>query len=217
MPTTLALPQPLRPQTPPPRESPPILGPDANGITMTADEFDAVDEWDENFDYELIQGVVVVNPIPVPSERGPNEELGHWLLVYRDLRPGGSVLDATLPEEYVHLTNGSRRRADRLIWCGLGRLPNPKIDVATVAVEFVSRRRRDWRRDYEEKRIEYQAVGIREYWIIDRFRRTMTVYFLDGSERTIEDNTTYETPLLPGFQLPVGRLFQIADQWADEG
>lgn len=191
------------------------LGSESNGIILSPEEFDAIDDWDEDFRYELIRGVLIVNPVPVPGESGPNDELGYWLRGYRDRPASGSTLDATLPEQYVYLPDGSRRRADRLIWCGLGRLPDVKVDVATIGIEFVSRRRRDWRRDYVEKRAEYLAIGMKEYWIIDRFRRTMTVYFADGTERTVEDNTTYETPLLPGFQLPVGRLFQIADQWAD--
>ncbi|MCC7423733.1 MAG: Uma2 family endonuclease [Planctomycetaceae bacterium] len=188
---------------------------ESNGLILSPEEFDAVEDWDEDYRYELIRGVVVVNPIPACGERGPNEELGYWLLGYRDLNPKGSALDATLSEQFVYLPDGSRRRADRLIWCGLGRLPNPKSDVATIGVEFVSRRRRDWRRDFIDKRGEYRGVGMKEYWVIDRFRRKMTVFLLDGSEKTIDDNTTYDTPLLPGFQLPLGRLLQIADQWAE--
>jgi len=42
-------------------------------------------------------------------------------------------------------------------------------------VEFPSRRPADQRRDYDEKQAEYRD-GVREYWIVDRFRRHMTVY-----------------------------------------
>ena len=89
-----------------------VLGPELNGTLMTPEEFDAVDEYDENYVYELIHGVLVGNPIPLETEVGPNEYLGYLLLAYweRDLQK--SALDATLPERYIR-TKDSRRRADR--------------------------------------------------------------------------------------------------------
>ena len=90
------------------------------------------------------------------------------------------------------------------------------MDVPTIAVEFVSRRRRDLLRDYEEKRREYLALGVAEYWIIDRFRRTMTVYHNPPrvpAEQVVAENEVYHTDLLPGFELPLARLLAVADQW----
>ena len=71
-------------------------------------------------------------------------------------------------------------------------------------------------RDYEEKRDEYLAAGVKEYWIIDRFRRVMTVYRkgLAGPTYDIVTETqSYETGLLPGFVLPLSRLLAKADAW----
>ena len=145
----------------------------SNGMLLTPEEFDAIVDYDEAYTYELIRGVVIVNPIPSEAESDPNEELGHLLRSYQDSHPA-STLDKTLSERYLR-TPDSRRRADRVIWAGLGRVPDPRSDVPAIAVEFVSRRKRDQRRDYGEKRREYLAIGVMEYWIIDRFRRTMTV------------------------------------------
>ena len=88
--------------------------------------------------------------------------------------------------------------------------------MPTIAVEFVSKRRRDQRRDYEEKRREYLAIGVAEYWIIDRFRRTMTIYRPGEAEKVVPENGTYRTDLLPGFELVPARLFAVADEWRDE-
>ena len=52
-----------------------------------------------------------------------------------------------------------------------------------------------------------------EYWIIDRFRRTMTVSFGDGTERVVAENESYESSLLPGFVLPLQKLMAISDRW----
>jgi Uma2 family endonuclease len=187
------------------------------GALMTPAEFDAAGEWDDDYRYELIHGVLAVSPLPLPAETGPNETLGHWLLTCRGIHPQGSALDGTLPEQYVR-TRDSRRRADRLIWVGLGRAPNRRRDIPNVAVEFVSRSRRDWLRDYVEKRREYLALGIDEYWIIDRFRRTLTVVRLQGKrykQQIVREGETYRPALLPGFELPLAELLAVADRWAD--
>jgi Uma2 family endonuclease len=159
--------------------------------------------------------VVIVSPIPGEAECDPNEELAVLLRAYRSTHPHGIALDATLPERYISVPGG-RRRADRVIWTGLGRLPDPAKDIPSIAAEFVSRRRRDRVRDHEEKRDQYRAVGVREYWIIDRFARQMTVFLAapaEPAEGVIKADETYRTPLLPGFELPLAKLLQLADAW----
>jgi hypothetical protein len=90
---------------------------------MTPEEFDAVERYNENYRYELIHGVLVVSPLPLAQETGPNELLGNLLFVYHEQNPQGTALDCTLPEQYI-ATADSRRRADRVLWAGLGRLPD---------------------------------------------------------------------------------------------
>ena len=187
------------------------LSPRLAGTLMTPEEFDAVEDCDENWRYELVHGVLVVVPPASAGERGPNDELGYLLRTYRDRHPEGQALDLTLYESLVR-TPDSRRRADRLIWIGLGRKPNVRRDPPTIAIEFVSKTLRDRRRDYDEKRAEYMAVGVREYWIIDRFHRQMTVIRSGLPDLVVGAASTYQTPLLPGFELPLGKLFQIADE-----
>ena len=191
-----------------------VLGPESAGMLMTPKEFDAVEEYDESFRYELIHGVLVVSPISLPQERGPNELLGHYLLLYQESHPQGSCLDLTLPQEYVRVPGG-RRLADRLIWAGLGYVPDPRRETASIAVEFVSAGRRNRRRDYLEKRRDYQEAGLKEYWIIDRFQRTMTVIQLRGkksADKIIREGQGYEPALLPGFEVPLAKLLQAADR-----
>src|SRR6266516_1426349 len=121
-----------------------VLGLESAGILMTPEEFDAIEEYDANYRYELVHGVLVVSPIPLPEETGPNELLGRFLLNYQEEHPQGAVLDGTLPQQYVR-TRTSRRLADPLIGPGLGRPANPRRDLPTIAVEFVSAGRRNRR------------------------------------------------------------------------
>jgi Uma2 family endonuclease len=192
-----------------------VLGLDSAGALMTLVEFDAVKECDENYRYELIHGVLVVTPPPLEAERDPNDELGYLLRIYQEQHPRGATLDKTLPEQTVR-TAHSRRRADRVIWAGLGRLPDPESDPPTIVVEFVSRGKRNRRRDYQEKRQEYKEAGIGEYWIIDRFRRSLTVFrnHPPKPEKLVFGETdSYRTTLLPGFELSPAKLLALADSW----
>ena len=186
---------------------------DSAGMILAPEEFDAIEEYDDRYRYELIEGVLVVNPIPSEGESAPNELLGGLLFAYKEYHSQGKSLDKTLPERYIRVGN-SRRRADRVIWAGLGRTPHFATDVPCIAIEYVSRSRRDRNRDYVLKRDEYLQAGVQEYWLIDRFDHSMTVFrFNAGQIETITLSRTeiYSTPLLPGFELPLARILDEAD------
>ncbi len=195
----------------------PRFGPGSAGMLMTPEQFDATppSEWVKHYRYELLHGVLVVSPPPGAGERDPNDELGYLLRAYGENHPQGATLDATLPEQTLPF-GAERRRADRTVWAGLGRIPDTERDVPTILIEFVSKRRRDALRDYEQKRDEYLAAGVKESWVIDRFRRIMTVYRqgnVGPTHEIISETQSYETALLPGFALPLARLLSRADQW----
>lgn len=192
------------------------FGPTSAGTRMTPREFDR-SSFIEDWRYELIQGVLIVSPIPSLNERDPNEQLGHLLRAYKETHPQGSSLNFTTYEHTVR-TVRNRRRADRVIWAGLGRLPR-KNEMPTLIVEFVSAGKRDRRRDYDEKRDEYLEIGVKEYWVIDRFRHTLTVFTRRGGKvrrRVVPGNETYTSNLLPGFVLPLNDLLTLADRWPDD-
>jgi Uma2 family endonuclease len=195
--------------------APARLGPESNGILMTAEEFDAVEDWDDSYCYELVNGVVIVNPPAGFGETNPNDELGFWLRTYRDSSPHGARLDGTTFELTVRTPKG-RRRADRVIWVGLGRDPVPGRDVPAIVVEFVSKTSRDRKRDHVAKREEYAEAGVQEYWVIDHFQRIMTVYRGNQVVRIVRESETWTTDLLPGFELPLGLLLEVADRSIEE-
>jgi Uma2 family endonuclease len=199
------------------------LGPRDAGVPMSLDEFEAAD-FELGYRYELINGILVVSPSPLEEERDANEELGHWLRNYQESSRRGKALELTLPEHNIR-TRTNNRRCDRAIWCGLGRRPRTRgpvknRDVPAIIVEFPSSRPADQRRDYVEKQLEYRDLGVREYWIIDRFRRRMTVWHWTNrtwTRRELGERATYRTELLPGFKVPLAKLFRIADKYRDEG
>ena len=193
---------------------PVVIGPGMAGTLMTPEEFFTAEDWDERYRYELIKGVLVVTPPPGEGERGPNGLLDYQLRSFQKEHPEGSALDYTLSEHDIQIGD-TIRRADRVIWAGLGKMPNVRRETPTIAIEFVSNSRRDRRRDFEQKRDEYLSVGIAEYWVIDRFRRQMTVFRSQENkvtEQIIADGESYSTSLLPGFVLEPGSLFEEADK-----
>ena len=60
----------------------------------------------------------------------------------------------------------------------------------------------------------YSRRGVREYWIIDRFSRTIAVYRRTAEATltlmaTLNERDTLTSPLLPGFSVAVERLFRL--------
>lgn len=190
------------------------IGADSAGIRMTPEEFDAIEDWDDDYRYELIHGVLVVSPPASNIEVDLSLELVHWLRNYNDtVKP--NPIDKVLVERYVRLPD-SRRRPDGTMWIGLGRVPDEKTDMPTIAIEFVSPGKRAWRRDYIEKRAECLAGGMKEYWVVDRFTRSMTVFTHPAgkpAEIAIAEKDVYRTDLLPGFELSLSKLMALADTW----
>jgi Uma2 family endonuclease len=185
-------------------------------MLMTPEEFDAVTRFVEDYRFELVHGVVIATRLPTDyANSDMNGELGHVLRSHQYSHPEGGRMDCTLYSEYLRFSD-NRRCADRAVWIGLGRVPDPEKDVPTIVAEFVSKSARDRARDYEEKRRDYLNLGISEYWVIDRFHRTMTVFRRPPAqppEQVFDAAATYRTPLLPGFELPLSKLFTRADYW----
>ena len=70
-------------------------------------------------------------------------------------------------------------------------------------------------RPSDKKQAEYRDLGVREYWIVDRFRRQMTVYAWRGGKwgkRVIAEAETHTTALLPGFTPELRRLLAFSDR-----
>ena len=189
-----------------------VIGLRSAGMLMTPEEFESIppSEWDENFRYELVHGVLVVTPFAGFGETRPNDELAFLFRTYQQT-PEGKILDDTVYGHYLQCGD-STRRVDRVLWTGLGRAPRPREDVPTVAIEFVADSARGRKRDYEDKRSDYLQVGVKEYWVIDRFRRQMTVFRGEGEPTIVQEGSVYKTELLPGFELPLSQLLFHADR-----
>lgn len=185
-----------------------------NGRQMSAAEFDTLSGLPAGYRYELINGVLIVSPFPGIGERDANDFLGYLLRTYQLNSPLGKALTLTAPEQDLRF-GSTRRRCDRAIWCGGTNRPDPVHDLPRIVIEIVSQRQRDRQRDYEIKRDEYLRAGIREYWMIDRFDRKLSVSAA-AQTRTYNSNDSYQTELLPGFELNLADLFKLTDRWTGQ-
>ena len=80
-----------------------------------------------------------------------------------------------------------------------------------LVVEVLSPGRRNEQRDRESKLALYSRQGVSEYWIVDCWLRAVQVYRRDGDKltliATLVDDDALTSPLLPGFSLPLRRLW----------
>jgi len=70
-------------------------------------------------------------------------------------------------------------------------------------------------RDYIEKKNDYEAFGVAEYWIIDPLSETIIVYSLKNKKyevfSAVEEAGTAKSHLLEGFELTFEEVFKTED------
>jgi Uma2 family endonuclease len=180
---------------------------------MTLDEFrDA--ELDERYCYELARGVLEVTEVPNDRHGVVVANLYDAISRYRRNHPdvvyrygGGNEFRFWLPGMV------SGRNPDLGVVLHGGQMDERGRRIAALAAEVVSRGSVE--RDYETKRDEYLAFGLREYWIVDPLQGTVTVLTRQGDtwhESVLRDQQTIVSPVLPDLLTTVAELFAGADE-----
>ncbi len=62
----------------------------------------------------------------------------------------------------------------------MGAENNSAATAAVVEHAKLGEKITDFASNWDSKRVEYAEIGVKEYWIIDRFRRTLTVAVAAG-------------------------------------
>ncbi len=179
-------------------------------------------DYDDGTDarHELVDGVLV----EMGAESPLNPAIAMFLVfVFADLgiprkqlavghQVGISPIRATArqPDLIVH-TKESRAAimADgKLLRYGM---PAPMLVVEVVSNSDTDKKSRD--RDYTEKRAEYAARGIPEYWIMDPIGMLVTVCILEGSVYRVaefQDDEPIRSPAFPALQLTAAQILAEA-------
>ena len=191
------------------------IGPRDRGRRMSLEEF-ASAQGAEGYRYELAQGEVVVVEIPG--------------------LPHGLIVQAL----HLHLRTYQQAHADRVCYVAAGsdcalRLPGmkcerhpdlsvyltaaPEVDdpwdlwVPDLVAEVVSPGKDSHDRDYVEKREEYLAAGVREYWIVNPGCKRLTVLQRRGDRwQECVPVLRHRTRLLPDFRLDLAALLRVVSK-----
>lgn len=152
--------------------------------------------------------------LPVPNELHQKIVMFFVLALQAYLQPGrrGSVMFAPFPMDTLP---GKYREPDVLVMLSENakRKTNERWQGADLVIEVVSKD--DPSRDYQQKRSEYAAAGIREYWIVDPARRAIVLLSLDGAAYreagTFTEGQRAASVLLPRFSVEVRDVFMPED------
>lgn len=160
---------------------------------------------------ELVDGRIEVLPLPTDEHQSILAFLYEALVAFVRPRSLGKVLFAGISvrtraknlrqPDLVFLSTKNHAKRGNRFWLG-----------ADLVMEIVSND--DPKRDYVAKRAEYAKAGIREYWIVDPKRRSITLLSLKGrvyAERGVFTNGSFvQSVLLEGFTVAASAVFDAA-------
>ena len=177
--------------------------------TMTYEEF--LDWADEDTYAEWVDGKVeMMSPASV-EHQDISLFLSRLLAEFAEENDAGKLLAAPFQ---MRLANVRRGREPDLLFVtkdNLTRLRRSYLDgPADLAIEIVSPE--SVLRDRGAKYAEYEAGGVREYWIIDNLSQRADFFVLDAEGRyqraSPDAGGKYASAVLPGFWISVGWLWQ---------
>jgi Uma2 family endonuclease len=149
------------------------------GLQLTESEFEN-EYCDEDIRAEWIDGEVVIMAPP----SGDHCDIGAWLLRLLSEFVENEDLGLVRPEFTVRFPSLRRRRGPDLLFISrpkLKKLQRTYFEGAPdLILEIVSpdSEARDWRHKYDE----YEAAGVREYWIADPLGKNFEAYTLGRSK-----------------------------------
>lgn len=180
-----------------------------HGLRLSAREFLAIGE--TQIRYELIDGVVVMSPSPTAQHQQLIMDIAYQIRAFLDQSKLGRVfpkldvnLRAALDREVVYrpdIVYVSNERADII--------QKHIIAAPDVLVEISSPDSRQY--DSVTKKNDYEAAGVREYWLIDPLESKMT-FFVRQGEKFVESapqGDTFASTAIPGFTLELNRIRQL--------
>jgi Uma2 family endonuclease len=176
---------------------------------MTADEYFAVSVVGDRT--QLVDGVMIVNEPTLPHNLAQVRiltELANWVEA-APRRGFASTPTDVVPDE--HNVFGPD-----VVWLAEEHVPDPldkRLEgMPNLAVEV--RSPSTWRYDIGKKRAAYERAGLPELWLVDTASRTVIVCRRSAKdapsfdiELELSETDELTSPQLPGFSLPIARVF----------
>jgi Uma2 family endonuclease len=187
------------------------MGVNSPAVKLTYDDF--VHFPDDGRRHELIDGEHYVTPSPNTKHQRTSGTLYFLIRTWLEAHPIGQMFAApydvvfsefdVVEPDLLYLSN---ERAAQVL------TPLHARGIPELVIEIASKGTR--RRDETIKRRLYERVGVSEYWIVDpeidvvRVHRRQDERFGRPIERSREAGDVLTTPLLPGLDLPLARMFR---------
>jgi len=186
--------------------------PKSSGVRFTYDDF--VQFPDDGKRHELIDGEHYVTPSPNLKHQAVLGNLhlliGNWLTEH----PIGRVFFAPFDVVFTNfdvvepdlLYMSNARASEVLTAANVQGTPELLVEVGSPSTR---------RRDETIKRRLYERTGVTEYWVVDPVLDVVRVYrraengFARPAELSAEAGDVLTTPLLPGLDLPLARIFRV--------
>jgi len=197
------------------------IGPYDHGRKMSLKAFEFA-KVEEGWLAELARGYLVVSEVANYYHGMQILTITEPLHIYRAIHPEsihaifGSMECKVMIPDYE-----SERHPDIAVYLTVPHGPKDRTMWRTwipdLAMEVVSEGSRE--RDYTQKRDEYWAIGIKEYWIVDAKLEQVIILRRgksDWIEKTLGPDGLCETKLLPGFKLPCQAIFDAAGKDDDD-
>lgn len=168
---------------------------------ISVEEFDRLEE--EEFRYELDEGELITMTRPRARHVLIEGNLYFALRTYLERNPIGKVLGADI----LFVLGPATKRAPDVSVIMRPIDPDQEIQGAPdIAAEILSPS--NTKREMKRKLGQFFATGCKLAWIIDPKTRTVEVWeSAAGASRTLRESESLETPLLPGFSVPIAKLF----------
>ncbi len=188
------------------------IGPADRGREMTLEEFGEA-EVEPGFRYELGRGVLEVTEVPGRPHGKIVSNLYMAIARYHHEHPGSIDRFGGGGEFYLRIpAMRSGRHPDLGVVLVDTPLDDRGRDKPALVAEVVSARSKT--RDYQTKRQEYLAFGVREYWIVDPYKRQVTTLVRRGGgeaatweERAFGGDDVITSDVLSGIATTVAELW----------
>ena len=178
---------------------------------MTIEDLDAMP--DDGYRYEIIEGELFVSRAPNLKHQRVSMNITGLIIPYLARNPIGEILatpglilskyDGVIPD-LVFISYEQRDEiasGDRV------------TGAPELVIEIVSPGTENEKRDRVAKRQLYGKYGVKEYWVVDPYQRTIEVYALKGQtlilEATFAEADDLVSSVLPGFSCKVESIFRV--------
>lgn len=183
------------------------------GLRMSADEYLALQP--DGCRYELVDGVVIVSPSPLPNHQLVAGEIVDQVRPYVRTQKLGVVLQET----DVQLSKGAAGRQvvyrPEIMFLRAAHVPKIKGRITVVPdliVEVISPGYRSY--DTVTKRADYEAAGVGEYWIVDpQLEEFLFLRLIDGKYvEAAASGDWFESTVVDGFKLDLKQVREAFGQ-----